>query len=179
MELTESVCICVYLDMFVYVCARVFWCILLKIGASITKMAGCLHRCNATFTCQLLVEVMSHGADSDGSYCLLFAPTCLFLHPLSSVLCPSPAKSYFSSTRIWALHRNASYSWNETRSCKGSFVIAVVKLYCSVTYIYSVTVSKCNQDTSFVVIENMKFVLWKEGERKKCLIRKDQPFMSY
>ncbi len=51
-------------------------------------MAACLHRCVAAFTCQLLVEVvsslMTHGADSDGSACLLSVPRCLFLRPQSS-----------------------------------------------------------------------------------------------
>lgn len=91
-ELSESVCICACLHMFVYVCASVFRCILLKIEASITNVAGCLHRCAAAFTCQLLVEVvsslMTHGADSDGSACLLSLPHCLFLRPLSSLSQP-------------------------------------------------------------------------------------------
>lgn len=51
-------------------------------------MADCLHRCVATFTCQLLVEVvsslMTHSADSDGSAFLLPLPDyfCI-LYPLS------------------------------------------------------------------------------------------------
>ncbi|KAK5870245.1 hypothetical protein PBY51_024898 [Eleginops maclovinus] len=61
-------------------------------------MAGCLHRCTATFTCQLLVEVVSSlmtpGADSEGSACLLSLPHCLFVHPPSQL-----SKSRFSSTR--------------------------------------------------------------------------------
>jgi len=49
-------------------------------------MAGCLRRCVAAVTCQLLVDVvsslvMTHGADSDGSAGSLPGPHCLFLRP--------------------------------------------------------------------------------------------------
>lgn len=76
----DAVCLFMYALVFLSV-------FLLKIGGDLAKMAGCLHRCVAAFTCQLLVEVvsslMTRGADSVSLLCL---PRCRFLRPVS----PSP-----------------------------------------------------------------------------------------
>lgn len=128
------VCLCI--SQCISLC-RVFQRFLLKIGDRITEMAGCLHRCVATFTCQLLVEVvsslMTHGADSDGSSCLLSLPCCFCV--LYSLSQPS-LKQLQLSTNMNRARRHKSQQANAI-PCSAAFCrcSATESLSVSLTFI--------------------------------------------
>lgn len=139
-------------------------------------MARCLHRCVAAFTCQLLVEVvswlMTHGADSDGSACLLSLPRCLFLRPRSSV----PAQLKATSAQHGNEHCTETQliPWNANESsagfCHRSAVDSVAVSLIFIHY-FTVTVKVTRLDLN-IVTANMIFVLWKKEDR----VKKDAPY---